>query len=750
MKVSHTLTPAALTNQNVAIRVKAIPIDNTVTNIIVQDGGKRTVTQNGTYDFTVSYQQDGQPKSKTYTVNVTNIDKEPPEIDYTPITVSEEMDNAQAKERFEQALHVTDNRTQECEVSYTFPNPLTDTVKVTAKDEAGNQSVKNCQINLLSTLKIGQPTAVRQGASTSFTLSATLESVGSKTITETGFVWGTMQNPTVTLNQGSAKSAVTAVKKNDVIKVTAADIISGVHYYARAYAKANNTCYYSSNVAFNIGAKQYGAFTIKNNGNNTFTVTRTNGTEGTQKVYYRTVNGSAAGGTHFTHQASTLTFAAGETAKTISITERGANTAYGSKTATAYTNADRTYQVELYRVTGGGTLGDTIRATRTMTKGSAYTVDRNLYSEQARSYPANNHNNVVADRSKTKDHQTYFRNNRGYNQSHGQMNFNVQRTFSISNAKENAYIRATADGYYYRLRFKGREDSDGYEHIWIADHKPNNFDSANEHNGAINIDDNIFGAAKYTARWDIDNGKTATITVPGANMRSNLSGWRESARSGAEEGDYLVFGFDDEVNVWFSATGSATDKWLVDTYDDYIKVKDATEPQLLAVAPMAGGTYKTGDTVTVSLIFDEIVDSKNSTLGSVSIDTTWGSFAYAGGADTNVLYFTGTVPANATGTLKVTKINNAAKIKDMCDTAGKASGGTGSVTATVDTITPTVSVTNPTLTNGTAQGTITASNADTLRYAWSESAVMPMAAGSHAKAATAQAQDAQAANGTSM
>ena len=251
-----------------------------------------------------------------------------------------------------------------------------------------------------------------------------------------------------------------------------------------------------------------------------------------------------------------------------------------------------------------------------MTKGSAYTVDRNLYSEQARSYPANNHNNVVADRSKTKDHQTYFRNNRGYNQSHGQMNFNVQRTFSISNAKENAYIRATADGYYYRLRFKGREDSDGYEHIWIADHKPNNFDSANEHNGAINIDDNIFGAAKYTARWDIDNGKTATITVPGANLPSNLSGWRESARSGAEEGDYLVFGFDDEVNVWFSATGSATDKWLVDTYDDYIKVKDATEPQLLAVAPMAGGTYKTGDTVTVSLIFDEIVDSKTSTLAA--------------------------------------------------------------------------------------------------------------------------------------
>ena len=728
LKTSHTLTPAVFTNQNVEIRVKAEPMDNSVTNITVQDNGKRTVTQNGAYDFTVSYQQNGEAKSRIYTVNVTNIDKEPPEIDYAPITVSEDMDNAQAKKLFEQALHVTDNMTQECEVSYTFPNPITDAaIKVTAKDKAGNQTTKDCQILFLETLKIGQPTAARQGTSTSFTLSAKLEGAGGKTITESGFVWGTMQNPTVTLNQGSAKSAVTAVKKNDAIRVTAADIISGVHYYARAYVKADNVCYYSPNVAFNIGAKQYGVFTIKNNGNNTFTVTRTNGTEGTQKVYYRTVNGSAAGGTHFTHQASSLTFAAGETTKTISITERGVNTAYGSKTATAYTNADRTYQVELYRVTGGATLGDTVRATRTMAKGSAYTVNRNIYSEKEQSFPTTNDNNIVADRSKTKDHQPFFRNNRGYNLSHNQLNFNVQRTFSISGSdKEKTYIKATADGYYYRLRFTGKEDSDGYEHIWIASHKPNSFDSSNEHNGAINIDDNLFGAAKYTARWDIDNGKTATITVPGANMRSNLSGWRESARSGAEEGDYIAFGFDDEVNVWFASTGSATDKWRVNTYNDWIKVKDSKEPQLLAVAPMAGGIYKAGDAVTVSLIFDEIVDKKNSALDNVSIDTSWGNFAYAGGADTNVLYFKGTVPANATGTLKVTKINNAANIKDMCDTSGKASGGTGSASVTVDTKTPVVSVTNPTLISGTASGTITASNADTLRYAWSDSATMPV------------------------
>ena len=51
---------------------------------------------------------------------------------------------------------------------------------------------------------------------------------------------------------------------------------------------------------------------------------------------------------------------------------------------------------------------------------------------------------------------------------------------------------------------------------------------------------------------------------------------------------------------------------------------DTQEPQLVAVAPMAGGTYKLGDPFTVSLIFDEIVDSVNSIhIKNVQVNTTW-------------------------------------------------------------------------------------------------------------------------------
>lgn len=62
----------------------------------------------------------------------------------------------------------------------------------------------------------------------------------------------------------------------------------------------------------------------------------------------------------------------------------GANAAYSAdEPATAYTNADRTYQVEIFRVEGGAALGDTCFAARTLPTGmkadsawfEEYTVD---------------------------------------------------------------------------------------------------------------------------------------------------------------------------------------------------------------------------------------------------------------------------------------------------------------------------------------------------------------------------------------
>lgn len=144
---------------------------------------------------------------------------------------------------------------------------------------------------------------------------------------------------------------------------------------------------------------------------------------------------------------------------------------------------------------------------------------------------------------------------------------------------------------------------------------------------------------------------------------------------------------------------------------------------------MAGGKYLKGDIVTFSLIFDEIVDSANSSLSSSSVITTsWGTFNYAGGADTNVLYFTGTVPENAASPIKLTKIDCSSQIKDMSSDTGTEHIETGTKSANVSVGTaaaPTVSVTSLTNSNGALTGKITAANAVKLEYAWSTSKTLP-------------------------
>lgn len=670
-------------------------------------------------------------------------DIQAPEIGYTPTQVMTRTTDEEVKAAVEAALTITDNEPmEECKVEITVPPNFAMTagdkdVTVKATDKAGNTTTKICTVSVMSYVEFSRP----QFTADTKNLSVILRNPGTDPVTESGFVWGIMNAPSLTINNGKKATTSPVVKADGTISVTADNLQKGVTYYARAYIIAERVAYYSDEIEIGIGLPAYGTFTIKNNNNNTFTVTRSGGSEGAQTVYYRTVNGSAVGGTHFTHQASSLTFAAGETTKTITIAEQGANQVYKGKTTTAYTNADRTYSVEIYRVTGGGTLGDSVNAARTLSKNSDYEVARSVYQDKERSVDTNEENKYVVDRKNSTNDQVHFSNDRGYNQNYPDpefsrtkcyMSFNVQRKMPDYGDRTNAYLKATADGYYYRLRFTAAEKEDAWEHIWIANHRPNEFNSGNSYSGPIALDDSIVGSSKFTARWDITGG-TAALTFPGASERSNITSYGENVRSGAVEGDYLVFGLEDEVNVWFAANGKGEDIWYMESYKDWAKVRDVTEPRFVGVAPMAGGLYKAGDTFTVSLIFDEIVDKQNSgDLSAVKVNTSWGQASYVGGADTNVLYFSGTIVGNAEQNLRVNGFTNPERIKDMCDntTATATASGSGDAAgATVDTAKPNLSVTSQGIAGGTGTVKVVV-NADTgktnrLRYAWSDSASMP-------------------------
>ena len=191
---------------------------------------------------------------------------------------------------------------------------------------------------------------------------------------------------------------------------------------------------------------------------------------------------------------------------------------------------------------------------------------------------------------------------------------------------------------------------------------------------------------------------------------------------------YTAFSPEEQAHIYFGANGSGKDIWYINSLTDYSLVQDNKEPDLIGIAPMAGGVYRPGDEITISLIFDEIVDGTKSTgLSSATVLTTdMGTLHYSGGAGTNVLYFTGSVTDASSGSITVQEASVTALlglVKDMCD-GGSASTGGDSVSTDIEVsdsaTAPTVTVSDIANSNGNLTATVSGTNAAKLEYAWSE------------------------------
>jgi len=536
-------------------------------------------------------------------------------------------------------------------------------------------------------------------------LSATLRYTGGLTIVESGFVWGIMQNPTLTLNNGKQTMASPVTEKQDVLRVTAEDIVDGVNYYARAYVKTDDdTVYYADQDSFSIHGKSYGTFSVTNNGDNTFTIHRTGGTDDAQTVYFRTVNGTAFGGAagdtgvHFVHQVGSVIFADGETSKTVTITENNINAVYGNVNSTAYTqNGQRTYQLEIYRVDGGGMLStqESERfATRTMVGGK--TVGADVYTKWI-SQDQNSGTHEVKGNQGTEFKSRYT--------------VSFDRQWPYDNSLE--YLKATSSYYAWYQTMSLKEDYDCWAHLRFTT------------NTGI-VDQWTF--AIYDGHKQGDYTNENHIPHSGTTQKTSKFTHEKTGLTFVSDGNYLLVPNNvSSISVGGAATGSGSDQWWMKNIIQYARPYDNVEPTLKGIAPMAATTYKAGDKVTVSVVFDEIVDE----CANLSLNTSWGTFAYAGGLGTNVLYFTATVPANASGGLCVNSlsIGTGGYLLDMCDDArGTATVSMSAATlgVSVDTKTPAVSITNSSNENGTARATVIGTNTDVLQYTWSQQDVMPL------------------------
>ncbi len=675
---------------------------------------------------------------KNITLTVQWKDILPPNVVVSSVMLKTRATVEEIQSAVKAALTVTDNEAvSECVTTVTaFAADIsklagTKTISVTVKDKAGNTTTKNVSVTFAA-----RPLEIRDAAYTesSGTLCATLYEAGPDAITETGFVWGIMSNPTTSLNNGKAATSPSIIMPDTQIVVTPDNLQKGVNYYARAYVVAGGVTYYSTQINFGIDAPNYGSFTVSGPGSVSgstggttvnFTVTRT-GSEGTQTVSYRTVNGSAIGGTHFTHQAGTVTFNPGETSKTIPVTVYTANTAYSGKTATAYTNIDRVFSLEIFNVTGGASLGSTTKANCTLTANSNYIIPASVYDTKtstAVSSPV-----TVID-------------GEGFAKISTITTSNVLT--DLQNSYYKNYLNALGLKLGYKVQFQAAEKNDGYQSIQIA--KGASVDNSSvDASGSSVVMSNQNGNAQFAAMFEHRSGDkdTSYLTYyfPSFSCSNTSIGkLRNSiyANGQSSANGYLLFDISQgSITLGADASGSGEDDWSIKNVKHTLWVRDLSEPQLVGVAPTATGTtYRLGDSFTIALVFDEIVSQANTglgTLNNLSVSTTWGTATYAGGADSNVLYFTGTVQHSASGALALNSTSNLSSLRDLCSQVGtKTAAKTLSAGGTVNTAAPNFSLSAQGVSGGVGTANMLV-NADqsytsTMKYVWSASATMPVA-----------------------
>ena len=664
----------------------------------------------------IPYKADGE-----YTLTALWKDTQPPQFTCGTVEVTAGASGEMVRNSIQAALKITDNEpVSECTVTVAADDDTAKTrgdkqVTVTITDKAGNATTRTVSLTVLP-----GPLAFDEPVYENSILSATLLEPGADTITETGIVWSVMSYPTTTVNNGKFTTSTPVTTPGNSIS-TSVELAQGVPYYVRAYAKVDGITYYGPQATIGDSIPEYGVFTITNSGGSTFTVHRTDGSDGVQTVYFRTVNGSAVGGTHFAHQSGTLTFADGETSKTITITEHGVNAAYNGNTATGYSNDSRTYSVEIYRVDGGAVIeNNRASAKRTMTGNT--TVDRNEFEEKTQ----NGDTNETTRGDYNEDGQLGWTNGlQGSQQDH----IFVQPTDTAIRS----YLQAVSQEIRFYVTFDACEQDSGYQAVQIVpgDKTDTSIYPYDKNGGKLQGSYSDSTTIGYTALFEhggsSKNTSYLSYRFPAQTPFTSGSTLTAEQWQGTDTGDYVAFPVNtDQVTVSYGACGDNNDKWKTKNVVYHYRFIDTKEPTLLAVADMGSSTYRVGDSFTVSLIFDEIVDSQNSgNLSGSTISTSWGEATYAGGGNTNVLYFTGTVPATATDTLTVT--GTTATIKDMAGNA--ATSVSGSTTASVDTRTPSFELSNGSISGDVGQATISGANENTtsLRYAWSQSSSMPAA-----------------------
>ena len=399
------------------------------------------------------------------------------------------------------------------------------------------------------------------------------------------------------------------------------------------------------------------SWTVTNNNgaSNTFTIKRSE-TGYVQKVLYRTISLSAYAGQHYTAKYGELEFLADEDEKTVTVSEK-------TPDADAYNYQNGSSRKYGFEVTDRAGF-------------------RLAYAERSRTWGTNvPSSGVFNTKDVTINSNEYTASDQGYvNNGYKSVASSSYCTISTQNYLEflNAQLRMT-------LSFDAKEYDDGYQYLQLLVDNTDNCDLRNKASDGDPGNSGTPNLSLYMAGFEIKKGslddsfKSYTFPVISVGSGSGASNpWghgdkypldqqRFKSNCRATDGKIIIPTNFSSLVLRLNASGSSgSDQWAVKNVTAHIQAIDGTAPTKSAVS-VNPGRHAKGNTVYVSVAFNEIVTVTGTPTLSTTSENNWGNLTYVAGSGTNVLTFSTSIPQNAIGSLNITGFSGT-----ITDLAGNA------------------------------------------------------------------------------
>ena len=430
-------------------------------------------------------------------------------------------------------------------------------------------------------------------------------------------------------------------------------------------------------------------WSVENNTGSTFRIKRsTSGT--TETVKYRTVNLSAYAGQHYTAKSGEVTFGPTDTYIDVTVTERTpAADAYAYK---YQTGTKRKYRFDVTDL-GGFYLAHCDREITTGTRFSADKVSKsitNLVYFSGTNYASGLSSSKYLDVSYTPPSnqvetsgtlKDYVLIDDSYDYAQKAATVSTS-TLINSTGADATYLNSIRYKIYATVCFTEKEKDDGYQYIQIiAGNGSASYDTGYDPEKSVNnpsnsvykacfeLSDNSNAEGKqyFPHRYSYANKTAETNANIGITEFTQTNGkfWQQKFKSGyqATNSGSLIFDVNTSyITTRFDAGGDNDDTWGYKDFFVRMALVDATAPTVSTVS-VAPGRYSKGNTVYVSVAFDEIVTSSSARLTS-----NWGDLSYVEGSGSNVLTFSREIPTSASSALNITGFSG------ITDLAGNAPG----------------------------------------------------------------------------